>query len=61
MGMLLDVSEPGMQRKIYAEVRDADEGARAGLCEAVALHHGRAHGHLQKFLHMPCSTHEAFR
>lgn len=61
MGMLLAVSEPGMQGETHAEVWDADEGARAGLCEAVALHYGRAHGHLQKLLHMPCSTHEAFR
>ena len=53
--MPLAVSEPGLQGETHAEVWDADEGARAGLCEAVALHYGRAHGDLQKLLHMPCS------
>ena len=53
--------KPGMQRKTHAEVWDADEGARAGFGEAVALHHWCAHGYLQKLLHMPCSTHAAFR
>ena len=48
---------PQAETVAHAEVWHADEGSRAGLREAVALHDWRAHGDLQKLLHMPCKAH----